>query len=62
MIEQVLARMPDYALADHDASPRPAAGSAPGVPWEVRTERGLNVAFQPGPRLGDGRCWSGSPR
>jgi len=25
------------------------------VPWEVRTERGLNVAFQPGPRLGDGR-------
>jgi len=23
MIEQVLARMPDYALADHDAFPAP---------------------------------------
>jgi cytochrome P450 len=56
MIGEVLRRMPDYRLAGGDA-PRPGGAARRGrhLSWRGRLDRGLQVTFAPGARIGDGR-------
>jgi cytochrome P450 len=53
MIREVLRRMPDYTITNRGyAAP---GGSSPRrhLSWRDRMNRGLQVAFAPGPRIGD---------
>jgi cytochrome P450 len=56
MIQEVLRRMPDYTIANGDyAPPRSPSRRKRHMSWRDRANRGLQIAFTPGPRTGDGR-------
>lgn len=59
MTQEVLRRMPDYAIASVGFA-RPGASSRQGrhLSWRDRMDRGLRVTFTPGTRAGDGRTLS----